>query len=80
MSSRIAGGVAILLALIGLVTGDTIGKGHEHAATIYLGAIVLVGAGVFAMTRPSRVMIWLVTGLVVAYVAVLGATFVLNRP
>jgi hypothetical protein len=77
---RATGGVAILVALAGLFTGDQIGKGHEHAALIYVGALLLVVAGVFVIARPARLTGWLINVLLVAYVVLLGATFLLNRP
>lgn len=77
---RVTGGIAIVLALFGLVTGDRIGKGHEHAALIYVGALVLVVTGVVVIARPTRAAGWLLDVAVVAYLVLLGATFVLNRP
>ena len=80
LQRRVTGGVAILLALGGLFTGDLIAKSHEHAATIYVGAMLLVVTGVFVIARPVRLAGWLINLLVVAYVVVLAATFFLNRP
>ncbi|MFG1925967.1 hypothetical protein [Cryptosporangium sp. NPDC048952] len=80
MSARIAGGAAILLALVGLFTGSWLGKGHEHAALIYVGALLLVAAGVFGFARPSRTVVWLLTALAVAYVVLMATIFALNRP
>jgi len=77
---RVAGGVAIVAALVGLFTGDVIAKNHERAATMYVGALVLVVAGVFAISRPTRVAGWLIAVLVVAYVIVVATTFALVRP
>ncbi|GAA0247148.1 hypothetical protein [Cryptosporangium japonicum] len=77
---RVAGGVAVLLALIGLFTGDVVAKNHERAATMYVGAFVLVVAGVVTFARPTRVAGRLVAALVVGYVIAVAATFALVRP
>ena len=87
---NLLGGIA--LQTVVLVALDAFGVRSRKPLTYMAGsltlvleaalvvAVLLVVAGVVVIARPVRPAAWTLNVLIVAYVVVLGATFVLTRP